>query len=115
LVLTDSGSRSSWFLPKALYKNKLTILMYHGVLRQALPVPDYCFITEAQFRHQMKYLAKNFRVVTLSEALHQLQSGSINYPTAAITFDDGYQNVFDVAFPILREFLLPATVFINTD
>lgn len=89
--------------------------MYHGVLRQALPVPDYCFITEAQFRHQMKYLAKNFRVVTLSEALHQLQSGSINYPTAAITFDDGYQNVFDVAFPILREFLLPATVFINTD
>jgi peptidoglycan/xylan/chitin deacetylase (PgdA/CDA1 family) len=114
LTLTDSILGLSWLLPKSLYKDKLTILMYHGVVRQALPVPDYCFITEAQFREQMEYLAKHCRVVALSDALYQLQSGSIDCPTVAITFDDGYQNVFDVAFPILREFHFPATVFINT-
>jgi peptidoglycan/xylan/chitin deacetylase (PgdA/CDA1 family) len=31
-----------------------------------------------------------------------------------ITLDDGYQNNYSVAFPILREFALPATVFITT-
>ncbi len=88
--------------------------MYHGVIRRALPVPDYCFITETQFREQMEYLARRCRVVSLLEALHRLRSGSIDRPTVAITFDDGYQNVFDVAFPVLREFQFPATVFINT-
>ncbi|HYE34627.1 polysaccharide deacetylase family protein [Methylocaldum sp.] len=114
LDLVDSIFRLSWLLPRALYKNKLTILMYHGVLRQALSVPDYCFITESDFREQMEYLAKNCRVVALPEALHELKSGTIDYPTVSITFDDGYQNVFDVAFPVLREFHFPATVFVNT-
>jgi peptidoglycan/xylan/chitin deacetylase (PgdA/CDA1 family) len=88
--------------------------MYHGVVRRALPVPDYCFITETQFRGQMEYLARRCRVVSLPEALHRLRSRSIERPTVAITFDDGYQNVFDVAFPVLREFQFPATVFLNT-
>jgi len=114
LTLTDSSLRLSWLLPKSLYKDKLTILMYHGVVRQALPVPDYCFITEAQFREQMKYLARHCRVVSLPDALYQLQTGSVDCPTVVITFDDGFQNVFDVAFPILREFHFPATIFINT-
>jgi len=114
LALTDPTFRLSWLMPRSLYRNKLTILMYHGVLRQPLPVSDYCFITEARFREQMEYLAKYCRVAPLPEALHQLRSGHIDRPTVAITFDDGYQNVFDVAFPILREFHFPATVFINT-
>ncbi|PIS28020.1 MAG: hypothetical protein COT43_07490 [Candidatus Marinimicrobia bacterium CG08_land_8_20_14_0_20_45_22] len=33
----------------------------------------------------------------------------------AITFDDGYQNIYEYAFPILEEFSAPATVFIITD
>ena len=40
--------------------------------------------------------------------------GILNRPTAVITLDDGYQNNYSVAFPILREFALPATVFITT-
>ncbi|WP_434151365.1 polysaccharide deacetylase family protein [Methylocaldum gracile subsp. desertum] len=114
LTLTESAFPLSWLLPRSLYKNKLSILMYHGVVRRPLSVPDYCFITEAQFREQMEYLAKYCRVAALPDAIQRLRSGSIDRPTVVITFDDGYQNVFDVAFPILREFHFPATVFVNT-
>lgn len=114
VTLTEPFFRLPRLLPRSLYRDKLTILMYHGVVRQALTVSDYCFITETQFREQMEYLAKHCRVVSLSDALQRLRTGSVDAPTVVITFDDGYQNVFDVAFPILREFYFPATVFVNT-
>jgi peptidoglycan/xylan/chitin deacetylase (PgdA/CDA1 family) len=88
--------------------------MYHGVVRTALDVPDWCFIPERDFSRQMEYLHRNFKVVSLTEAAVNLREDRINEPTAVITFDDGYQNVYDVAYPILSRLGLPATVFLNT-
>jgi peptidoglycan/xylan/chitin deacetylase (PgdA/CDA1 family) len=101
-------------LPYSFTKGKLSILMYHGVVRQPLAVSDWCFISETNFRRQMEYLKTNFEVFSLTEAINALKFNSIHRPTAVITFDDGYQNVFDVAFPILHELKLHATVFLNT-
>ena len=88
--------------------------MYHAVVRAPLAVPDWCFISERDFLRQMEYLQRNFKVVSLAEAAVNLRENRINEPTAVITFDDGYQNVHDVAYPILSRFGLPATVFLNT-
>ena len=104
--------------PRALHRfalpRSLTILMYHGVLRQPLDVPDWCFIAEADFRSQMRYLKRHFEVLPLAEAARRLHANSLTRPAAVITFDDGYQNNHDVAFPILRELNLPATIFLAT-
>ncbi len=88
--------------------------MYHGVVRIPLAVPDWCFISEQNFSRQMEYLHRNLKVVSLTQAAKDLRENRINEPTAVITFDDGYQNVYDVAYPILSRFGLPATVFLNT-
>lgn len=100
------------WLHRALPADRLTIVMYHAVVREPLPVTDWCFLEEAAFRDQLDYLARHFEVLFLSEAVERLRSGRFRRPTAAITFDDGFQNNCDVAWPALRERGLPATVFL---
>lgn len=95
-------------------RNQLIIFLYHGVVRSPLKVYDGCFIDEPPFRSQVEYIKKHFEVLPLSEAVEKLRNRRIHQPTAAITFDDGLQNNYDVAFPILREERLPATFFLTT-
>lgn len=106
-------------LPRMLHRialhDRLTILMYHAVVRSPLPVKDWCFLPEDAFQEQMTYLRKHFEVVSLREAARRLRYGTLRRPTAAITFDDGFQNNYDVAFPILKRAGLPATIFLVTD
>lgn len=90
------------------------ILMYHAVIQSPLRIPDWCFLDVNVFRMQVKYLKNNFDVVPLSEAVARLEAKAVRRPTAVITFDDGFQNNYDVAFPILREEGLPATIFLTT-
>jgi peptidoglycan/xylan/chitin deacetylase (PgdA/CDA1 family) len=101
-------------LHRHFFPQKLTIITYHAVVRTPLEIYDWCFLDEESFRRQLAYLKKHFDVVSLSVAVEALRAGKLNHPTAVITFDDGYQNNYAVAFPILREFALPATVFITT-
>jgi peptidoglycan/xylan/chitin deacetylase (PgdA/CDA1 family) len=98
----------------SLYKNQIMIFLYHGVVRSSLKVHDWCFMDESSFRSQVKYIKEHFEVISLSEAVELLRNGRTHRPTAVITFDDGLQNNYDVAFPILREEGLPATIFLVT-
>lgn len=93
---------------------RLTIVMYHAVVPSPLPVGDWCFLDEESFRRHAEYLGRHFEVVFLSEAVARLKAGALRRPTAALTFDDGFQNNRDVVLPILRERGLPATVFLTT-
>ena len=95
-------------------RNQLMIFLYHGVVRSPLKVQDWCFLDETSFRSQVKYVKEHFDVIPLSEAVERLRNGRIHRPTAVITFDDGLQNNYDVAFPILREEGLAATIFLVT-
>lgn len=92
---------------------RLSILIYHRVLPGRDPLrpgePDV-----AHFRWQMELLAGVFNVLPLSEAISRLESGTLPARAAAITFDDGYADNFTLALPVLREFRLPATVFVTT-
>lgn len=88
------------------------ILTYHRFTddgrEDALPVET--------FREQLEYLTRRYRLVGLSEIARQLEAGRTPEPgLAAITIDDGYADAFDLAFPLLREFNVPATLFVATD
>lgn len=68
----------------------------------------------AQFESEMRYVARNYKIVSLSELLARLENGDPAGDLVAITFDDGYQDNYHCAFPILRRYGLPATIFLTT-
>lgn len=96
-------------------KNKVVILMYHGIVPRAPDLPDWCLVTEKDFEDQIAILQKNFDILPLREAITKLNKGTIKKPTAVITFDDGYLNNYTNALPILEKFGAPATIFLTTN
>jgi len=74
-------------------------------------------ISVSRFREQMQYLKDNdYRVIPLQDFIAFL-NGKRQIPRRAVvlTMDDGHRSIYDVAFPILKEFGFPATVFVYTD
>ncbi|MDI6750886.1 MAG: polysaccharide deacetylase family protein [Rhodocyclaceae bacterium] len=91
----------------------LTTLIFHRVL----PAPDPLRRGEPdaeRFDALMRFVADNFSVLPLPEAVDRLQSGSLPHRACCITFDDGYADNLTIAVPILEKYRLPATVFIAT-
>lgn len=101
-------------LQRSCFPQQLSILTYHAVVRESLPVADWCFLSEQEFSRQLAYVKRTFAVIPLSEAVARMREGSIRRPTAVLTFDDGFYNNYSIVFPILREARLPATIFLTT-
>lgn len=92
----------------------ITILAYHGV--NDGPFALNLFITPTSFEAQMRFLQRHYAVVPLSQVEALLREGrSLDRDVIVLTFDDGYRDNFDFAFPILSGLRLPATVYLATD
>src|SRR5262249_47238147 len=94
----------------------LLVLNYHRVGDPAgNPFDDATFSASASaFRAQVSYLKRWFVMPPPHQILDSLARGSFADPTALITFDDGYRDNHDVAFPILRDLGVPACFFVVT-
>jgi len=87
------------------------ILYYHRVNDENDPFSPA--ISTTLFEQEMRILSRHHKVVSLSEMLIRL-AGESSEPVIVVTFDDGYQDNFHNAFPILRRYGLPATIFLTT-
>ncbi len=84
-----------------------TLLIYHrvgGGSRDELDLPT------SSFARQVKQLAEH-RVLSLDAALDDLDAGRSS-PSVVLTFDDGFADVFDHAWPLLRDHQLPFTIYL---
>ncbi len=89
------------------------ILMYHKIAPEAYPYYG-ASVTPSIFEKQIRIILKHYRVMALEELInrHPINARK-NF--IALTFDDGYRGIYRWAFPILRKYNLPATVFLTTD
>ncbi|MBN1684105.1 MAG: polysaccharide deacetylase family protein [Gammaproteobacteria bacterium] len=100
--------------------DKLIILAYHGiddVDLEKYPLSNgNITATTDQFEAQLKLIKRNFNVLTFKK-LHEeyLLEGRFPERGLIITFDDGYRNNYTHAFPILKKYNLPATIFLATE
>ncbi len=89
------------------------IFMYHRFDEMRYPSTS---VTKAQFEAHLKYLHdNNFTVVPLSRMIDVIQNKTLLPKKAvAITIDDAYKSVYTVAYPLLKRYHYPFTIFINT-
>jgi peptidoglycan/xylan/chitin deacetylase (PgdA/CDA1 family) len=91
------------------------ILLYHATSADPPPVIRPFAVTPETFRRQLDaVLASGVTVLTISELLAARDAGSLPPRPAAITFDDGFADFYEIAQPALRERGLPATLYIAT-
>jgi len=73
-------------------------------------------VSTAMFERHLDWIGRHFEYVPLDDIGEHIASGRpFDRPVAAITFDDGYQDVYEHAFPVLRRKGIPATVFVVSD
>ena len=97
-------------------KYVVPIVMYHSVNPGALPENRIAILPET-FERQMHFLKSHHYNVLSLESVATLIKERKRIPprTIGITFDDGYKDNYIYAFPILKKYNLPATIFIITD
>ncbi len=105
--------RLNKFLVNTKKHNRL-IIAYHGVIEKENLKYNGRHFSKYIFEKQLNYYKKHFSVIPLSEIFDMYRQNIIPpKPTIAITFDDGFENNYSVAFPILRKYNLPATFFVS--
>ena len=100
-------------------KASIPILMYHSISEDAeAGVHPYYRISTSpqQFAAQMKCLHESgYTTCSLAQAIQQLQPQTqAAAKLAVITFDDGYRDFYQHAFPALSQYGFSATVFLPT-
>ncbi len=92
------------------------VLVYHGFSQDKNKISK-SIVAEQAFKEQMKFLKDNgYRVITLDNLLDFIDF-KIQIPekSVAITFDNGLSSIYEIAFPILKSYGFPSTLFICTD
>ena len=99
------------------HKGRLVILTFHRIRPDGEPAAGRPMrnleVSVSDFRRMLTWMRNRYRPLALADWLE----GGVPPECAsfAVTFDDGWADNFDVAFPVLRELGIPATVFLSTD
>lgn len=91
----------------------IPVLYYHSISYEK---GNELRIPKEKFRQQMQYLKDNgYITLTLDEFYSFLVNNSpVPTKSVIITFDDGYKDNYENAFPVLKEFGFKATIFVIT-
>lgn len=92
------------------------VLMLHRVLPDSaaarLPHRAPLCVGQTQFEHLLRWLRRHFDFVSMP---HLLELPGGDRPRVALTFDDGWRDNAEVAYPLLERYQVPASIFLSTD
>lgn len=97
-------------------QRRLLILAYHGISLDDEHLWDYTqFMSPELFRERLKLVKESgCTVLPLGEALERLYAGDLPDRCVSLTFDDGTFDFYERAFPIIKEFGFPVTLYLTT-
>jgi peptidoglycan/xylan/chitin deacetylase (PgdA/CDA1 family) len=91
-----------------------SILLYHRIAEGSFD-PWGLAVAPHRFEAQVQWLARNRNILPLTKFAQLHREGRLPADAVAITFDDGYASVLEVAAPILSHAGAPATVFLSAE
>lgn len=105
---------------RQLNLHNFSILTYHGIRhdedKNNLTKYTHLNVPVSRFQEQALYLKKKYRLISISEGIDHIRNSEPLPPRSlAITFDDGYLNNYDLAYPICKGLDIPMTMYVATD
>ena len=90
------------------------ILMYHHI--DQMGETSSLSVSAENFQQQMRFLSRhNYNVISLTELVRaKLKKERLPHNTVVITFDDGYEDNYLSAYPVLKNYRLCATIFVSS-
>lgn len=102
----------AWLRRRSARRGEALILVFHRVAAPGEP-PAPLRMADAAFRKMLAGLARHYRIVSFEESL-QAVGRSDSQPCVVLTFDDGYRDNAEQAWPLLRSAGFPALFFPST-
>jgi peptidoglycan/xylan/chitin deacetylase (PgdA/CDA1 family) len=114
-IITDipiAGSKYSFNFKKTA---RIVILTYHRIT-DSIPSDEYDR-TRTDFENDLIYIRDhNFMLLSMDDLLLYKDGDlKLNYDGIIITFDDGYESNYSIAYPLLTTYKMPATFFLTTE
>lgn len=94
------------------WSRRFQVLVYHRVSPETHPF--FQPIGPDAFEKQVIFLKEHYRVFDLGELVERSRRAQVPQRAVAITFDDGYRDNYEFAFPVLKIHSVPATIFLTT-
>lgn len=102
-----------YLIRKFSKNNGITILAFHKISNDT-PIYLGLNTSVSSFESQMRYLKRYYNLISLKKATQLIQNGErILDNTVVVTFDDGYKNNYTNAFPIIKKYDIPVTIFLT--
>jgi peptidoglycan/xylan/chitin deacetylase (PgdA/CDA1 family) len=115
-VLHGSKRAGLFRTAERVTRDGLQILCYHGTaLAQEHQFLPKLFMAPETFERRLRLLADGrYPVLALGEAVERLARGDLPARAVVITIDDGFYGTFRLAWPALRHYGFPATIYMTT-
>lgn len=114
IVVISSFVLVSVFKEQYDCESTLNVLMLHMVVDEMPEDKSLSglYITQDMLRRYVEYFSEKYTVVSLDEAYDIIKNNKdVENPNLiAFTFDDGYENNYTLAFPVFKEFNVPANI-----
>ena len=116
LALSSRTGLSQWVAKSQWRRSRLLVLCYHGIaINDEHQWSPWLYISTRTFEHRLRLLHRNgCTVLPLHEAVERVARRDLPERAVVLTFDDGYYNFLVRAYPALRAFGYPATVYLTT-